>query len=575
MALKKQVKHAETQKVAIYIRVSTRWQVDKASLPVQRDELINYAKYVLSITDYDIFEDAGFSAKNTDRPAYQQMMSRIRMGEFSHILVWKIDRISRNLLDFTTMFNELKQLGVTFVSKNEQFDTSTPMGEAMLKIILVFAELERNMTSERVSAVMINMAHNGTWNGGRVPYGYSYDKDTKQFSINEAEAAVVKLIYYSYIEQQSTLQVSRMLNEKGLRSRNGNEWSAVTVHKIITNVFYKGDYRYNYRSENGSKRQWTIKYEAKWVITENHHVPIITKELWAEANNLLKRSDRGGYRQYDSYTRKNIHIFAGLLKCGYCGSNMVSNKDSKQIEGRRPSKYVCSLRHRSKDCPNKYTSDPVIGPFILAYISNMIQAANSFDDNTTEAALEKKLLEGKEFASVKHINEESLAQFAALIRANRSGVEYKPLAGSREVANLANERALLEKEKNTKECALVRLKTLYLYNNEEMSERDYVISKKEITDRLDFINKRLEELNTLEHSLESMNDKEFIELSSYFIVTQNLINRKVPFKSLINKIDEQTLKDFMRNIIKCIFIKDGRVISITFNNESTHKFIYK
>jgi hypothetical protein len=132
-----------------------------------------------------------------------------------------------------------------------------------------------------------------------------------------------------------------------------------------------------------------------------------------------------------------------------------------------------------------------------------------------------------------------------------------------------------KKKKNTKECALVRLKTLYLYNNEEMSERDYVISKKEITDRLDFINKRLEELNTLEHSLESMNDKEFIELSSYFIVTQNLINRKVPFKSLINKIDEQTLKNFLRNIIKCVLIKDGRVISITFNNESTHKFIYK
>lgn len=80
------------------------------------------------------------------------MMSRIRTGEFTHILVWKIDRISRNLLDFASMYAELKELGITFISKNEQFDTSSAIGEAMLKIILVFAELERNMVSERVSA---------------------------------------------------------------------------------------------------------------------------------------------------------------------------------------------------------------------------------------------------------------------------------------------------------------------------------------------------------------------------------------------------------------------------------------
>ena len=90
-----------------------------------------------------IFEDAGYSAKNTDRPDYQQMMARMRTGEFSHLLVWKIDRISRNLLDFSVMYAELKELGVVFVSKNEQFDTSSAMGEAMLKIILIFAELER------------------------------------------------------------------------------------------------------------------------------------------------------------------------------------------------------------------------------------------------------------------------------------------------------------------------------------------------------------------------------------------------------------------------------------------------
>lgn len=100
----------------------------------------------MGIDAFQIFEDDGYSAKNTDRPHFQDMMNRVRAGEFSHIIVWKVDRISRNLLDFAAMYEELKDHRVTFISMNEQFDTSTAIGEAMLKIILIFAELERNMT---------------------------------------------------------------------------------------------------------------------------------------------------------------------------------------------------------------------------------------------------------------------------------------------------------------------------------------------------------------------------------------------------------------------------------------------
>ncbi len=204
-------------KAAIYVRVSTHWQIDKDSLPVQREELINYCKYALNINSYEIFEDAGYSAKNTERPAYQRMISRLRAGEFSHIVVWKIDRISRNLSDFSHMYEETKRLGITFVSKNEQFDTSTAMGEAMLKIILVFAELERKVTSERVSSIMLSRANNGQWNGGRIAFGYDYDKETKTISINEKEAAVVRMIYEEYEREHSLIAVAKNLNEKGIR----------------------------------------------------------------------------------------------------------------------------------------------------------------------------------------------------------------------------------------------------------------------------------------------------------------------------------------------------------------------
>ena len=94
----------EKQKAALYIRVSTTMQIDKDSLPLQKNDLINYAKYALNVSEYEVFEDAGYSAKNTDRPRYQQMMARLRTGEFSHLVVWKIDRISRNLLDFAAMY---------------------------------------------------------------------------------------------------------------------------------------------------------------------------------------------------------------------------------------------------------------------------------------------------------------------------------------------------------------------------------------------------------------------------------------------------------------------------------------
>ena len=134
---------------------------------MQRRDLSTYSELILGIPDYEIFEDAGYSGGNTDRPAYQNMMTRIRKGEFSHLLVWKLDRISRNLLDFAAMYEELQRLGVAFVSKTEQFDTSTAMGVAMMQIIMVFATLERRTTAERVTATMLSRAHSGQWNGGR------------------------------------------------------------------------------------------------------------------------------------------------------------------------------------------------------------------------------------------------------------------------------------------------------------------------------------------------------------------------------------------------------------------------
>ena len=127
----------EHKTVALYTRVSTGYQIDKDSLPFQRKELKAYSEHILHAEKTELFEDAGKSGKNTDRPAFQRMMKKIRAGEISHVVVYKIDRVSRNLVDFSLMYDDFKENDATFISLNEQFDTSSAIGEAVLKIILL------------------------------------------------------------------------------------------------------------------------------------------------------------------------------------------------------------------------------------------------------------------------------------------------------------------------------------------------------------------------------------------------------------------------------------------------------
>lgn len=569
------------QKVALYIRVSTHYQIDKDSLPLQREELINYSKYALGIEKYEVFEDAGYSAKNTDRPAFQQMMARLRTGEFSHLCVWKIDRISRNLLDFAEMYSEIKKLGITFVSKNEQFDTSNAMGEAMLKIILVFAELERNMTSERVTAVMLSRASNGQWNGGKVPYGYDYDKPTTTFSINESEAAVINMIYDIYESKQSLLYVARALNEKGILPRSGNPWNPTTISKMLNNPFYTGVYRYNYHDEaksNGNTSSKHLKKKEDWVLIENHHPAIISAERQKNVVEILENNRRSNRRSAKKYVRKNTHIFAGLLYCAHCGSQMQSTIDRERSDGYRPSIYACSRKRRYNDCENKYISDIVVAPFVLNYIANILKAQNNFGKSTPIETFERKLLRGTMFADVEHIELIGLTEMYDMLRRGVSDAVYtsqriKAMEADKEATE---ERDLLAAEKRKKERALSRLKSLFLYNDEAISEREYILEKKSLEDSINNIDKRLEEIERSSSRHFSLTDDEFITKASVFIMTHHLQNKRfIEFEKLIRKIDAQVVKEFVNSVVQKIVIKSGQVVSIRFKNGLEHKFLYK
>lgn len=574
MALpKKTIPQIKQKRAAIYVRVSTQYQVDRASLPVQRSELVNYAKYALDIPDFVIFEDAGYSAKNTDRPDYQQMMARIRTGEFSHLLVWKIDRISRNLLDFAAMYSELKQLGVVFVSKNEQFDTSSAMGEAMLKIILVFAELERNMTAERVSAVFISRANDGIWNGGKVPFGYAYDKQTKTFSILEDEAKTVRLIYALYESSKSLVTVSKALNERGIKTRSGSEWSPTTVHTMLSNPFYSGTYRYNYRNESDPHHHVPKKKE-DWILVKNHHPAIVSPEHQAAVELILASKS---YGKNQTYQRKNIHAFAGLLTCGYCGSTMAATIDRARADGWRPSVYICSRRRMSNDCQNKYVSDVTLGPFVLNFFANLIKASNSFGKSTSIETLEKKLLRGDALSIVDHIERPGLEE---LYNHLRSGFDEKPFdslaVNAAEASSDVQERDLLLADKRRLERALKRLNAIYLYGDEEIPGKDFILDRKSITDSLQQIDDRLKELDAAAVFDVSLSDDEFMEKASQFILTQQLLDkRSVNYEKFIRKIDPRIVKDFLNETVSNFCIKDGLTTSVLLKNGIELRFCYK
>lgn len=561
------------KKAAIYIRVSTHWQIDKDSLKVQRRELIAYVEIVLGIKDYVIFTDPGYSAKNTDRPDYQAMMDRIRTGEFTHLVVWKIDRISRNLLDFASMYDELKRLGVTFVSKNEQFDTSSAIGEAMLKIILVFAELERNMTSERVTAVMLSRANNGQWNGGRVPYGYSWDKEYRTFSVVEQEAKVIRRMAELYEQYQSLLYVAKYMNEAGITTKTGKQWTPTTVRTMLTNPWYIGNYVYNVHSDGKGTEK---RSEDEWITVEDHHPAILDERLFYRIKFLLTRNKRGGVPASQTYVRKNIHIFGGLLRCAKCGSNMIANQDRRRANGIRPSIYACGSRRRKQtSCTNKYISDMVLGPFVLNYIANIIRAAKSYDGSSSTDDLSKKLLRGEAFSMVESINQDALASLMDAFASAGDADEYRPQLALSGSDGTITEFDTLRSKKQRIENAISRLNTLYLYDENAMPEKDFVMQRSDLSNQLEQVNARLEEIRSRDEQGQDLSDK-FILKASYYIMADKLIEDSyIDYEKYIRSIDHAVPKSFLSSVIDHIDADDGRVAAITFKNGIEHRFTYK
>lgn len=290
---------------------------------------------------------------------------------------------------------------------------------------------------------------------------------------------------------------------------------------------------------------------------------------------LLTRNKRGGVPSHKTYVRKNIHVFAGLLRCGQCGSNMTANLDRRRANGFRPSQYACgSRRRKGTSCTNKYISDTTLGPFVLNYVANIIRASKNSSEATTPEVLERKLLRGEAFEDVASVSTDSLGQLLDAFRSAGDAVEYRPQIAFSGDDNSIREIDTLRARRRKLDNALARLNALYLYDDEAMPEKDFVMQRGQITKQLEEVNARIEELQNQESSEELGDD--FIGKASYYIMANKLIeDRYIDYEKYIRAIDPSIPRSFLQQIIDHIVVNDGRVTSITFKNGATHTFTYK
>ncbi len=287
------------KRVALYIRVSTLEQAQEGySIGAQKERLFAFCK-AHDWLPAECYIDGGYSGSNLDRPGIQKLISDIE--SFDLIIVWKLDRLSRSQRDTLYLFEDVfLPHNVDFISMSESFDTSTPFGRAMIGILSVFAQLEREQIKERTFMGRLERAKEGMYHGGcYAPIGYNYVDG--RLVINEYEAAQVRKIYEWYIDGFSPEKIAERLRSEGYTNRYGS-WSQksgrMSVRRILTSDIYLGTVRFG------------------GVVTENAHPAIIDKDSFDRVAVILKkRQEVFGDSAYVSR-----YLLTGLVWCGKCGA---------------------------------------------------------------------------------------------------------------------------------------------------------------------------------------------------------------------------------------------------------------
>lgn len=346
------------KRVFIYIRVSTQEQAEEGySLGEQEERLRKYCDAMGWIL-VKVYTDGGFSGGNLDRPALKAMIKEIEKGAADIVLVDKLDRLSRSQFDTLYLIQKVfTEHGVAFVSRNEAFDTSTPFGRAMVGILAVFAELERERIKERMKDGLEGRAKEGKWKGGKLPTGYDYNPETGFLVIDKYEAEQVKMVIEMFNNRTPVYTIMQRMNKAGYRTKHG-EWTEATIRQVVSSRLYLGEFT----------------WKGEWIPAG--HDPINTEEIWERSQVIMKEREKANAKYRAG--RRYASPLAGMIRCGVCGGRYHCKTHNPNKDGTPRRYYMCYSRAKTDpkmvvdpNCRNKNYRDRDLEAIIYGEIRKL------------------------------------------------------------------------------------------------------------------------------------------------------------------------------------------------------------
>ena len=364
--------------IALYCRVSTREQsLEGYSIGEQQERLKDYSS-AMGWKNFELYVDGGFSGGNMERPALKRMLRDIEKGKIEKVVVYKLDRLSRSQKDSLVLIEDVfLKNNVDFISMSENFDTGTPLGRAMVGILSVFAQLEREQIKERMMMGNEARAKEGKYCGGCSPIGYDYiDGELK---LNDFEALQVREAFELILENMSPRRIAKIFNEKGYRTKFGT-WSGDRVRYVLKSPLYVG----------------RVKYAGEYF--DGIHEAIVSEETFEDAQKILEK--RFEEVKANRNAGKATTYLGGFLICGRCGAKYTKQLQlSKRSDGSyyRYHYFVCNSRNKKRaesvrdpHCKNKNWNIEKLTNIIFDEIRKLSLDPNYFEEIRDDSIQEDK-----------------------------------------------------------------------------------------------------------------------------------------------------------------------------------------
>lgn len=433
-----------TNKVAIYVRVSTTNQAEEGySIEEQKDKLSSYCN-IKDWSIYNIYTDGGFSGSNTERPALEQLVKDAKKKLFDTVLVYKLDRLSRSQKDTLYLIEDVFiENKIDFVSLLENFDTSTPFGKAVVGILSVFAQLEREQIKERMQLGKLGRAKSGKsmmW--ARTSYGYDYHRETGTVTINPVQSLAIKFIFEQYLSGRSITKLRDDLNDKYPKEI---DWNYRAVRMILANPVYCGYNQY------------------KGQVYPGNHEPIITEEDFNKTQEELKIRQNTAAEKFNPRPFQAKYMLSGIAQCGYCGAPLTITLGTKRKDGSRNIRYQCKNRfprttrgvttyNDNKKCNSHFYEKADVEENVLHQISKLQndtsyldELFSSTEDNGIDRDSYQKQIE-ELTAKLSRLNDLYIDDRITLEELQRRSAEFTLMRGMLE-AELENDQALKQQER--------------------------------------------------------------------------------------------------------------------------------